>query len=129
MYLPRGCLFRKTKTIIYSRSFGVCADIYLYLKDQLGTALTNPEHAPDLPEFRHVDMFTSVTDPTHKSEIIRLFKGDPHGNLRIVVSTVAFGMGVDCPNIGQVVHVGLPDDVGSYIQETGGRAEMVRHHW
>ena len=118
------------KTIIYGRSFGVCADIYLYLKDQLGAAFTNPENAPDLPEFRRVDMFTSVTDPAHKSEIIRLFKDDPYGNLRIVVATVAFGMGVDCPNVRQVVHVGLPDDISSYIQETGragrdGQASLV----
>ncbi|XP_064395283.1 ATP-dependent DNA helicase RecQ-like [Halichondria panicea] len=65
--------------------------------DYLGAAFTNPDDAPDLPEFRLVDMFTSVTDPAHKSEIIRLFKGD--GNLRIVVATMEFGMGVDCPNI------------------------------
>ena len=85
------------KTIIYGRSFGVCGDMYLFFKDYLGAAFTNPDDAPDLSEFRLVDMFTSVTDPAHKSEIIRLFKGD--GNLRIVVATMAFGMGVDCPNI------------------------------
>ena len=68
--------------------------IYLFFKDYLGAAFTNPDDTPDLPEFRLVDMFTSVTDPAHKSEIIRLF-----GNLRIVVATMAFGMGVDCPNI------------------------------
>ena len=105
------------KTIIYGRSFGVCGDMYLFFKDYLGAAFTNPDDAPDFPEFRLVDMFTSVTDPAHKSEIIRLFKGD--GNLRIVVATMAFGMGVDCPNIRQIIHVGLPDDISSYVQETG----------
>ena len=40
-------------------------------------------------------------------------------NLRIVVATVAFGMGIDCKDVRQIVHVGLPDDVSSYIQETG----------
>ena len=82
---------------IYGRSFGVSGDIYLYFKDRLGAAFTNPEDAPDLPEFRLVDMFTSITNPAHKTEILRLFKND--GNLRIVVVTVAFGMGVDCPDI------------------------------
>ena len=28
-------------------------------------------------------------------------------------------MGVDCPNVGQLVHYGPPDDIESYIQETG----------
>ena len=32
---------------------------------------------------------------------------------------VAFGMGLDCTDVCQVIHVGAPDDVDSYIQETG----------
>ena len=105
------------KTIIYVRSFGLCADIYLYLKNQLGLAFIYLEDAPDIPEFRLVEVFTSVTESKHKSEILQLFKVD--SNLRVVVATLAFGMGIDCPNVRQVIHVGLPDDVSSYIQETG----------
>ena len=37
----------------------------------------------------------------------------------MVIATVAFGMGVDCSNIRQVVHIGMPDGICSYIQETG----------
>ena len=32
---------------------------------------------------------------------------------------VAVGMGLDCTDVCQVIHVGAPDDVESYIQETG----------
>ena len=32
---------------------------------------------------------------------------------------MAFGMGIDCQNFRQIIHVGIPDDVCSYIQETG----------
>lgn len=39
--------------------------------------------------------------------------------LRIVVATIAFGMGINCPNIRRVIHWGSPADVESYIQETG----------
>ena len=28
-------------------------------------------------------------------------------------------MGLDCPNIRQVVHVDMPDDIESYIQHAG----------
>ena len=28
-------------------------------------------------------------------------------------------MGIDCPDVRQIVHIGLPDDIESYIQETG----------
>ena len=95
----------------------MCADIYLYLKGFLGSASTIPTDAPDLPEFRVVEMFTSVTESDHKSKILQLFKNK--GNLRVVIATIAFGMGVDCPDVRQIVHIGLPDDIGSYVQETG----------
>jgi len=28
-------------------------------------------------------------------------------------------MGVDCSDVRQVIHIGMSDDIGSYIQETG----------
>ena len=37
----------------------------------------------------------------------------------MVCAMVAFGMGLDCTDVCQVIHVGAPDDVESYIQETG----------
>ena len=73
-------------------------------------------------------MFTSVTDADHKSKIIQLFK--EVSELKIVVATIAFGMGIGCSNITQIIHVELPGDICSYIQETGragrdGEASMV----
>ncbi len=56
------------KTIIYGQSFSI------FLRRELGTNFTEPVYAPDVPSFRMVDMFTSVTDAGHKTEIIQLFK-------------------------------------------------------
>jgi ATP-dependent DNA helicase RecQ len=49
----------------------------------------------------------------------RIQDGFAAKELRVVVATSAFGMGVDFPDIRQVIHVGYPGSVEAYYQEAG----------
>lgn len=105
------------RTIIYCRKIDDCANLYLHFRTKLGKHFTEPVGAPDLPQYRLVDMYMSCTDNHVKEEIIKRFTSE--SALRIVIATTAFGMGVDCPDVLQVIHLGSPSDVESYVQETG----------
>ena len=39
--------------------------------------------------------------------------------LRIVIATIAFGMGINCPDVRHVIHWDVPVDVEMYTQESG----------
>ena len=45
------------------------------------------------------------------------------GKCRIMISTIAFGMGVNIPNVQCVVHFGPSGTIDNYVQESG-RADI-----
>ena len=53
-----------------------------------------------------------------KQDILENFSKE-NTHLRVVIATTALGMGLDIPDVRQVVHVGLPSEIEMYVQESG----------
>lgn len=112
------CRQKTERKIIFCRTYDACAEIYLFMRDRLGREITNPIRAPDKSKYRMLDMFTSCTHPNVKESILNAFL-DPDSHLRVVIATIAFGMGLDCPNVRTIIHWGPSEDIEQYVQETG----------
>lgn len=85
------------KTIIFCQRVEDCASLYLFFKSYLEDRFTVPNDAPDLPQFRFVDMYTSCVEREIKEQMCTSIASS-HSSLRIVIATIAFQMGVDVSN-------------------------------
>lgn len=88
---------------------------YRYLADCLAAALNSGGFGPAAAY--HAGMDAAQRQESQKY----LFDG----TVRILVATIAFGLGVHQENISAVIHVGLPGSIEAYMQETGRCREKL----
>ncbi len=107
-FTPLVAELRRSRTaidrvIILGQSYDDCTDIFLFFRDKLGREMSDPVSIPQRARYRMVDLFTACTHPDVKDAILSLYQ-DPENCLRVVIATVAFGMGLDCPNVWRIIH-------------------------
>ncbi|KAH8114509.1 ATP-dependent DNA helicase [Phellopilus nigrolimitatus] len=96
---------RPSSGIVYCRMRATCDELSQYLRNNGIQA--RPYHRGLKP---------NVLDKTLKEW---QQGGDGSGGVDVVCATIAFGMGIDKPDVRYIVHFDLPKSIESYYQETG----------
>ena len=104
-------------TIVYT-SLNLCGIGYAVLDRLLGKEQYFPPGSPEAPCNRLFAQFHSPQSRDMKQEIFsEITKDNP--TQRLLLVTIAFGMGIDPPSVKRVIHFGVPRKMEHYQQETG----------
>ena len=106
------------RIIIFCQTRDECPMLYSIFLFCLGKEFTEPPGMPpQLPQYHLVDYFTSGTHESTKEDMIKLFTST--SPLCIVISTIAFGLGVNCSDVREIIHFGPPQTVEEYVRHIG----------
>ena len=101
------------RTIIYCQTIKQCGVVYGTIKGMLGHHMYAGNKENVLVEMLH-----SCTPAANKQNVLHSFQIG-NGTIRVLIATIAFGMGVDCKGVHRIVHFGPSKTVEAYVQETG----------
>lgn len=96
---------------VLSRHHGACGIVYCATRAKTERVAAKLA-AKGLPAIA----FHAGLDPQHKRDALARFRS---GEAVVVVATIAFGMGIDRPDVRFVVHLDMPDSPEAYYQQIG----------
>ena len=104
-------------TIIYCQTIKQCGIIYRILRGLLRKDLfiQKTSTGEKLPL---VEMLHSCTPATNTKNVLTSFQHED-GIIRVLVATIAFGMGVNCKAVRRIIHYGPSKNIEAFVQETG----------
>lgn len=106
------------KTIIFCRTYNSYIEVSTLLVNELYAQeqfYLKDSSGKDIPVCQ---LFSASTSPEVKDEILQIFT-EQLSPIRIIVATVAFGMGLDASDVREVIHFGPSDTIESHVQESG----------
>ena len=107
---------KATRTIIYCQTIKQCAVLFDLFRTSLGIDLYCDGSVD--PRMRFCDMMHSNSPESVKNHILDQFS-QSESHLRVLIATIAYGMGVNCKNVCRVIHFGPSKSVEAYMQESG----------
>lgn len=104
------------RTIIFCQTIKVTTFLYGFFLSELGDEV----YADDSydPKKRTVEMFHSRIDELNKEHILQSMAVED-GSVRVLLATIAYGMGIDCKDVKVVLHYGPSYNLETYLQESG----------
>ena len=105
-----------TPSLVYVSSQADADELAGYLDKQLSRHAAPTPCGGEVARKLTVKAYHAGLARGERTKVQRQFLAD---EVDVVVATVAFGMGIDKPNIRTVVHATVPLNVEAYVQETG----------
>ena len=70
-----------------------------------------------------VSLVFHASTPQHSKGVIMGSLQDCHGTVRVVLASVAMGMGIDLHGVDTIIHYGAPSSIKDYFQASGRRGQ------
>jgi ATP-dependent DNA helicase RecQ len=112
--VARPAAHEKHALLVEALRTGDALPAIVYAGTRAGAEETARRLSDDLGEA--AEAYHAGLDRERRADVQRRFLCD---DVRVVVATNAFGMGVDKPNVRTVVHTGVPSSLEAYYQEAG----------